>query len=180
MDARLHRLQTEAERVKTEALVSVLREFYLDKLTLRQRHAAVARQVADYDANNTYQYVIAREDVHLSWLEAALVEAGGNPDVVEEPPITASRVGAKADFMPLVKEDMRLVDAFVAKWRPQLAEISNARHRTMMQVVIGETLEQRRFFGQILAGQDDLLGRRSNGPGSPGTGDGVLPVRWLG
>jgi hypothetical protein len=50
----------------------------------------------------------------------------------------------------------------------------------MMQVIIGETLEQRRFFEQILAGKDDLLGRRSNGPGSPGTGDGVLPVRWLG
>ena len=44
----------------------------------------------------------------------------------------------------------------------------------MMGVIIGETLEQKRFFDQILAGRDDLLGRRSNGPGSPGTGDGVL------
>ena len=49
----------------------------------------------------------------------------------------------------------------------------------MMQVVLGETLEHKRFFDQILAGREDMLGRRSNGPGSPGTGDGVLPVRWI-
>ena len=166
--------------MKPDDLLSTLRAFHRDKLTMRERHVAVARFVTDYEFNNAYQYVIAREDVHLSWLEAALVGAGGNPDVVEEPIVTAARVGAKADFLPLVKEDLRLIDAFVGKWRPRLAEISNARDRSMVQVVIGETLEQRRFFSQILAGQDDLLGRRSNGPGSPGTGDGVLPVRWLG
>jgi hypothetical protein len=166
--------------VKPDALLSTLRAFHHDKLTMRERHVAVARFVTDYEFNNAYQYVIAREDVHLSWLDAALIEAGSTPDVVEEPRLTAARVGSKADFLPLVKEDAAQADAFVAKWRPKLAEISNARHRSMMQVVIGETLEQRRFFEQILAGEDDLLGRRSNGPGSLGTGDGVLPVRWLG
>ena len=39
---------------------------------MRERHVAVARFVTDYEFNNTYQYIIAREDVHLSWLEAAL------------------------------------------------------------------------------------------------------------
>ena len=47
--------------------------------------------MSDYEFNNTYQYVIAREDVHLSWLEAALVDSGGNPDVVEEPHIGRAR-----------------------------------------------------------------------------------------
>jgi hypothetical protein len=176
----VHRLQTKAEHVKPDDILSTLREFHREKLAMRERHVAVARFVTDYEFNNAYQYVIAREDVHLSWLEAALSEAGATPDTVEEPRITAARVGAKADFLPLVKEDVRQADAFVAKWRPELPSISNARHRNMMQVILGETLEQRRFFDQILAGQDDLLGRRSNGPGSPGTGDGVLPVRWLG
>jgi hypothetical protein len=176
----VHRLQTKAERVKPDTLRSTLREFHRDKLAMRERHVAVARFVTDYEFNNTYQYVIAREDVHLSWLEAALTEAGEVPDFVEEPRVTAARVGAKADFNPLVKEDIRQVNAFVDQWRPKLAEVSNARHRSMMKVVIGETLEQRRFFEQIIAGRDDLLGRRANGPGSPGTGDGVLPVRWLG
>jgi hypothetical protein len=166
--------------VKPDAILSTLRAFHRDKLTMRERHVAVARFVSDYEFNNAYQYVIAREDVHLSWLEAALTEAGATPDDVGEPHVSATRVGAKADFQPLVKEDLAAADAFVTVWRPRLAEVSNARHRNMMQVIIGETLEQRRFFEQILAGKDDLLGRRSNGPGSPGTGDGVLPVRWLG
>jgi len=144
---------------------------------MRQRHVAVARLVADYEFNNTYQYVISREDVHLSWLEAALVELGVAPDNVDEPTLQAS--GRKADFMPLVAEDAREAEAFVARWRPHVAEMSQARHRLMLQVVLGETLEQKRFFDQMVAGRDDLLGRRANGPGSPGTGDGVLPVRWL-
>ncbi len=177
MDARLHQLQAEAERVKTEALVSVLREFYRDKLTLRQRHVAVARQVGDYDANNTYQYVIAREDVHLAWIDAAIREQGGEAEDVGEPSIAP--LGKKESVTPLVSEDARAAQAFVDKWRPRLADVTHARDRGMMQVVIGETLEQKRFFDQIVAGREDVLGRRSNGPGSPGTGDGVLPVRWI-
>ena len=66
-------------------LSRTLSEFHREKLTLRQRHVAVAKQVADYDANNTYQYVIAREDVHLQWLEAAIAELAGTPDDVAEP-----------------------------------------------------------------------------------------------
>ena len=177
MDARLHQLQTEAERVKTDTLLAVLREFHRDKLTLRQRHAAVARLVSDYDANNTYQYVIAREDVHLAWLEAAIRELGGQADEVGEPSLKP--LGRKESFTPLAGEDARDAQAFADRWRPRLAEVTHARHRGMMQVVVGETLEHKRFFDQIVAGREDVLGRRANGPGSPGTGDGVLPVRWI-
>jgi hypothetical protein len=49
----------------------------------------------------------------------------------------------------------------------------------MMGVVIGETLEHKRFFEQIADGDLDVLGRRSNGPGSPGTDGRVLPERWM-
>jgi hypothetical protein len=73
-------LQTEAERVIAADLLAVLREFHHDKLALRERHVAVSRYVSDYDFNNTYQYIVAREDVQLSWLEAAIAELGGNPD----------------------------------------------------------------------------------------------------
>jgi hypothetical protein len=177
VDARLHQLQAEAERVKTETLLAVLRDFHRDKLTQRQRHAAVARLVSDYESNNTYQYVIAREDVHLSWLEAAIRELGGQPDEVSEPSLKP--LGRKEPFTPLVTEDARDAQALVERWRPRLADVTHARHRGMMQVVVGETLEHKRFFDQIVAGRDDVLGRRSNGPGSPGTGDGVIAVRWL-
>jgi hypothetical protein len=172
----VHHLQTKAEHVKPTDL-SILAEFHHDKLTLRERHVAVAKQVGDYQFNNTYQYIINREDVHLQWIEAAIGDLGGTPGDVAEPQIPP--IGKKGSITPLVTEDARTTDAFVTKWRPRLPEIVNARHRSMMQVVLGETLEQKRFFDQMLAGQDDLLGRRSNGPGSPGTGDGVMGVRWV-
>ena len=52
----------------------------------------------------------------------------------------------------------------------------NARHRSLLRVILGETLEQKRFFEQAVAGRTDLLGRRADGAG---TGGGVLPVRWI-
>lgn len=163
--------------MRTDELLAVLRDFHRDKLTLRQRHVAVARQVAQYDANNTYQYVINREDVHLSWLESAIIELDGTPDTVAEPPLT--RLVWNESIVPLVAQDGRDTGAFVSRWRPRLEEVTHARHRNMMNVILGETLEQKRFFEQIAAGREDVLGRRANGPGSPGTGDGVMGVRWI-
>jgi hypothetical protein len=163
--------------VRTDALLAVLKDFHRDKLTLRQRHVAVARQVSDYNANNTYQYVISREDVHLSWLEAAIDELGGTPDTVAEPPLPALVWNEK--FTPLAERDASDAESLVARWRPRLDEVTHARHRNLMNVVLGETLEQKRFFDQIAAGREDVLGRRANGPGSPGTGNGVLGVRWI-
>lgn len=161
----------------TNSLLSTLSTFHRDKLTLRQRHSAVAKLVADYNFNNTYQNVISRDDVHLAWLEAAITELGGVPEDLSEPELPA--LGKKDSIAPLASEDARGADAFAAKWRPKLPEVTNARHRNMMGVVVGETLEQKRFFEQMVAGRDDLLGRRSNGPGQNGTGNGVLPVRWI-
>jgi hypothetical protein len=163
--------------MKPADLASVLRELHQEKLALRQRHVAVARRVSDYDFNNTYQYVIAREDVHLSWLEAALAELEVAPAEVAEPQLPAR--GKNESFLPLVTEDGREAGEFVTRWRARSADITNARHRSLVQVILGETLEQKRFFDQILAGREDLLGRRANGPGSPGTGDGVMGVRWV-
>jgi hypothetical protein len=161
--------------VKPAELLAVLGEFHAEKLAMRQRHAAVARHVANYSFNNTYQYVIAREDVHLAWLEAAIRELGGAPAQVSEPVLPSP--GRKPDsFLPLVQEDAREAEAFVARWRLRVGEITHARHRSLLRVVLGEVLEHKRFFDQMLAGRDDLLGRRMDGAG---TGDGVLGVRWL-
>ena len=157
-------------------LLALLRECHRDKLTLRQRHVAVARHVSSYAFNNTYQYVIAREDVHVAWLEAAIADLGGTPDQVPEPALLSP--GSKKDsFLPLVQEDARQAEAFVARWRPRTGEMTHARNRSLLQIILGETLEQKRFFDQMLAGREDLLGRRMEGAG---TGDGVLGVRWIG
>ena len=164
-----------------------LRQLLIDcaaeRLAILQRHEASARVVSHYDFNNTYQYVIAREEMHVSWVADAVQDAStalGVSDVrledVAEPQITASGKGAQAS---VIAQDRDGAQAFVDKWKPLVAKMTQARHRTMLNVVLGETLEHKRFFDQILAGREDMLGRRSNGPGSPGTGDGVLPVRWI-
>ena len=67
--------------------------------------------------------------------------------------------------------------AFVDRWIPRVDAMENARHAKMLRVILGETLEQKRFFAQALAGRKDLLGRRADGAGTEGD---VLPTRWVG
>ena len=74
-------------------MLELLREFHRDKLALRQRHAAAAQLVGNYDFNNTYQYVIAREDMHLRWLIDAIIDMTGQPDEV---PLTELNPSGKA------------------------------------------------------------------------------------
>ena len=57
-------------------LLPLLQEFYQDKLSAVLRHIAGARLVGQYDANNTYQYIISREETHVQWLQSALAEFG--------------------------------------------------------------------------------------------------------
>ena len=116
----MHRLQTEAERVKPADLLSPSSAtFHREKLTMRERHVAVARCVTDYEFNNTYQYVIAREDVHLSWLEAALAELGGTPDDVAGA-VSCRRLGSEGRASAARRRGRAQADAFVARWRPRL------------------------------------------------------------
>ena len=61
-------------------------------------------------------------------------------------------------------------------WRDRVEHMDHARLRTLLRVVLGETLEQKRFFDQALAGRTDLLGRRADGAGTKGD---VLPTRWV-
>ena len=161
--------------MKATELLALVREFYRDKLAMRQRHVAVARHVRHYDFNNTYQYVIAREDVQLNWLRDAITDLGGTLDEVAEPAIEAAAKGAELQAQ-LIREDGDAAQSFVDRWRPRMDALPNARHRSMLRVILGETLEHRRFFQQALAGRSDLLGRRADGAG---TGGGVLGVRWI-
>jgi hypothetical protein len=170
----VYHLQTKAELVKTTDVIATLREFHREKLAIRERHVAVAQVVTHYDFNNTYQYIIARDDTQLQWLEAAIADAGATPETV--PLVTLPARGKKEDFLPLVAEDARAAQAFVDRWRPRLDEVGDTRHRNMMNVILGESLEQKRFFDQIGAGREDLLGKRTGGET---TGNGVLPVRWM-
>jgi uncharacterized protein (DUF1501 family) len=181
MDSGLHQLQREAESVKHEDLKAFLTAFSADRLALVQRHEAGARAVSHYDFNNTYQYVIAREETHLSWLQNALAEleaplpAAGTTLAVPEAPKPSKKLNA-ASFRGILEDDASHLRGFVQKWRDRVADVTHARHRTMLDVILGETLEHQRLFEQAAAGLEDLLGRRTGGVARVG---GVLSSRWI-
>jgi len=157
-------------------LLGLLQDFYRDKLTMFLRHEAGARLVVQYDANNTYQYIINREEAQLSWVATAIAELGGTVPGATEPSRTVTGKNAAA-VHAIVDEDGHDAQAFVDRWRPRIDEMTNARHAKMLRVVLGETLEQKRFFEQALAGRTDLLGRR--GPEAGALVGSVLPSRWI-
>jgi hypothetical protein len=171
----VHQLQGEAEGVTPTDLVTLLQECYAQRLSLVLRHQAVARHVGNLDANNTYQYVINREETHLSWIQTAIDELGAVAPVDgHEPPLEAKGAGAA---LSLIREDAAAAERFVQTWQPKVETVSNARHRSMLRVVLGETLEHKRFFDQAVAGREDLLGRRMD----PGPRRGaVIDSRWVG
>lgn len=158
-------------------LLGTLKELHRDKLTLRERHVAVARHVDHYDFNNTYQYAINREDVHLSWLETAIAEFGGTPDQVPALDLPSPGKSKRSNaYTGMADEDARAADALVTKWRARVDGMSNIRHAKMVSVILGETLEHRRFFAQIAQGNQEVLGTRMAGAG---TGNGVMGIRWI-
>jgi len=162
VDAGLQDLQGKAERVTSAELLGLLEEFYRDKARLLQRHEAVARVVAQYEINNTYQYVIQREEQHQSWLRAAILASGGQEPLAPPPEPVQAATGADGQ-RALAGQDADALEAFVTGWRPRVAAVKNARHGLMLDLVLGETLEQARFFRQAAGGRVDMLGRRTGG-----------------
>ena len=165
--------------MQQDDLKKFLTDFSGERLALLQRHEAAARVVSHYDFNNTYQYVIAREETHLSWLESALVEIGATlPQTTLPLPLPDAPAGKKGEvavYRDILAGDAKFLGAFVARWRDRVATVSHARHQTMLGVVIGESLEHQRLFEQAAAGFEDVLGRRSGGVARVGA---VLPDRW--
>jgi hypothetical protein len=163
-------------------LQRLLTEFAAGRVALIERHEASARAVSHYDFNNTYQYVINREETHLSWLQNALAEyravlppAGADALPAPAAPKRARTV-EPADFRGILEDDAQYLGAFVEKWRPRVDAMTHARHRNMLNVILGESIEHKRFFEQAAAGFEDLLGRRTGGVSRVGA---VLPTRWL-
>ena len=152
-----------------------------ERLALIQRHEAGARVVSNYDFNNTYQYVINREETHLSWLQNALAELGATlrPAVttIPVPPVTKGK-GKKVEpsaFRGVLEDDAKGLAAFIERWRPRVNAMTHARHRNMMNVILGESAEHQRLFAQAASGFEDVLGKRMEGLLRVGE---VLPDRW--
>lgn len=158
-----------------QTLAELIRDFYLERVALLMRHEDVAQLVTDYDVNNAYQYIIAREQTHLSWLQHALLDLGA--PLVNDPS-RGPALSAKGDaWKSLAGEDARANTQFVQKWRPKVEGVSNARHKGMLKVVLGENLEHARLFEQAAAGRKDLIGKSL--AINDHSGD-VMANRWTG
>jgi hypothetical protein len=157
-------------------LLPLLQEFHQEKLTALLRHQAGARLVGQYDINNTYQYIVNREETALSWVTTAIAELGGTVTDQAEP-VRKGEGRGPAAALGIFEEDVRDAQAFVDRWRPRVDAMINARHAKMLRLILGEVLEQKRFFEQALAGRTDLLGRRGAQLG-PSHGQ-VMSSRWI-
>ena len=158
-----------------------LTEFAADRLALLERHEAGARAVSHYDFNNAYQFVINREEMQLAWLQTALAGFGvplpPPSGTIAVPEVAKSRKkGDAAAFRDILDDDARHLAACVEHWRPRVAAMTHARHRIMLDVILGESREHQRMFEQAAAGMEDLLGKRTGGVARQGA---VLPTRWM-
>ena len=159
----------------TSHLADLIRDFLLQRTSLLMRHEDVAQQVPDYDINNAYQYIVAREETHLSWLQHALLDLGAPlpADPARQPVAVAKGDAWKA----LAADDARANGQFVDRWRSQVEGVSHARHRGMLKVVLGEMLEHKRLFDQAAAGRQDLIGTSLAINDHSGI---VMGARWTG
>lgn len=157
-------------------LQGLIRDFYLERLALLMQHEAAARHVSDYDVNNAYQYVIAREETHISWLQHALLDLGAAlPADPSAPTVKPTRKGNDA-VLELAEADGRGNHRFVEKWRNQVEAVTNARHQGMLRVILGEMLEHQRLFEQAAQGRTDIIGTHL--PINERRGK-VIDARWI-
>jgi hypothetical protein len=173
MDPRLHYLQRKTERVTSSELLTLLQDFYRDTLQLLLSRQANARSVGAYDANNAYQQVLGRQDVHLRWISDAIASLGGQVSDVPSGEVP-NPVAEKNQTLQLIEADAVAQREFIKRWEPQLASITNARHRKMLELILGEMREHLRLFQQALEGRTDLLGRHADGKELSGV---VMPAR---
>ncbi len=161
--------------MSAQTLAELIREFYLERVGMLMRHEDVAQLVIDYDINNAYQYIIAREQTHLSWLQHALLDLGA--PLVDDPargPVLAAKGDA---WKAMAGDDAKGNARFVEKWRPRVDQVSNARHKGMLEVILGETLEHKRLFDQAASGNRNLIGTSLEI--NDHSGD-VMANRWTG
>jgi phosphoglycerate dehydrogenase-like enzyme len=153
-------------------LLDLLHGFYRETFELFLARQANAQSVAAYDANNAYQQVIGRQEVHLSWLADAIAGLGGiAASTTDRAPLTKSSRGQAKGVMEADAGSQR---AFIDRWAPRVATVTNARNRKMLELILGEMMEHLRMLQQAHQGRSDLLGRHADGKVTHGE---VMAVR---
>ena len=124
-------------------LLAFLQEFYRETLELFKARQANAQSVASYDANNAYQQVLGRQEVHLQWLADALAALGGTP---ADSPYRVSGHASREAARTIIEADARNQQAFIERWAPRVTTVTNARNRKMLELILGETKEHLRLL----------------------------------
>ena len=141
-------------------LLAFLNDFYRDTLELFKARQTNAQSVAAYDANNGFQQVLGRQEIHLQWVRDAIAALGGTAaDSLDHVSGTASRETARS----IIDADAASQKAFIDRWNPRVATTTNARHRKMLELILGEMKEHLRVLQQAAESRSDLLGRHSDG-----------------
>jgi hypothetical protein len=154
-------------------LVGLLQDLYRETSELLLSRQARARSVTSYEANNAYQQVLGRQDVHLRWISDAIADCGGAVPTVGLDESQASAAKG-TDVTAIVQSDLRAQQVFIDRWGSRVSSVSNARHRKMLELMLGEMAEHLRVFEQALQGRTDMLGRHTEGKILRGA---VLPTR---
>ena len=160
MDEGLHYLQSEAEFVSPAELLTFLNDFYRETLGLFKARQTSAQSVAAYDANNGYQQMLGRQEIHLQWLRDAIAAFGGTP---ADSPDQVSGKAARETARSIIDTDVAQQRGFVDRWTPRVAAVTNARHRLLLELILGEMKEHLRLLQQAAESRSDLLGRHSDG-----------------
>jgi hypothetical protein len=152
--------------VNPAELLTLLNDFHRETLELFKARQTNAQSVAAYDANNGYQQVIGRQEVHLRWLSDAIAALGGTAaDSLDQLSGTASL----EDFKSIVDRDAASQKAFIDRWAPIVPTVTNARHRKLLELILGEMKEHLRILQQAAESRSDVLGRHSDGKVLRGT-----------
>lgn len=147
-------------------LLTLLNDFHRDTLELFKARQTNAQSVAAYDANNGYQQILGRQEIHLQWVRDAIAALGGAAaDSLDQVSGKASRDTARS----IIDADAAAQKAFIDRWAPRPATVTNARHRKMLELILGEMKEHLRVLQQAAESRADLLGRHSHGKVLRGT-----------
>ena len=153
-------------------LLELLETFYRETQELYLALQQNAQSVGAYEANNAYQQVIGRQEVHLQWVADAITALGGTaPAGADEAPAGDLR---REHATPPIEADARSQAAFIERWTPRVTGITNARDRKILELILGEMKEHLRMLRQAAEGRLDVLGRHSDGKVTRGT---VMAVR---
>jgi hypothetical protein len=148
-------------------LQKLLIDFHRETLELFNARQANSQSVAGYDANNGYQQVLGRQEVHLRWLSDAIAGLGGT--VVDLPPPQLTGKASRESARSIIERDAAGQQAFIDRWTLIIPSVSNARNRKMLELVLGEMKEHLRVLQQAAESRADLLGRHSDGKVLRGT-----------